>query len=126
MTFNRTSDDGFSKSIHFKNFFRKIIFEIFKQIRNQVCLVLLDILVQESHKHASTHFPTAYFQKYIVVPPAHDKTATEDDDCWSLICLRNMLRQNLEFKFVRCCEGGSNSSHKNIQSFCKVQIFNLQ
>jgi len=93
---------------------------IFKQIRNQVCLVLLDILVQEcpkelekvlrrdnlSHEHASTHFPTAYFQKYIVVPPAHDKTATEDDDCWSLICLRNLLGQNLEFKFVRCCEGG--------------------
>lgn len=103
---------------------------IFKQIRNQVCLVLLDILVQEcpkelekvlrrdnlSHEHASTHFPTAYFQKYIVVPPAHDKTATEDDDCWSLICLRNLLGQNLEFKFVRCCEGVSLKRHFEFSS----------
>lgn len=103
---------------------------IFKQIRNQVCLVLLDILVQEcpqqlekvlvrdnlSHEHASTHFPTAYFQKYIVVPPAHDKSATEEDDCWSLICLRNLLGQNLEFKFVRCSEGVSLKRHFEFSS----------
>jgi len=92
--------------------------KVFETLRSCIVSVLQDLLLlqledetpvngQSRKLYPSHQLREGYFQKSIDIPQPHKSDSTESDDCWSLVCLRNLSGQNLEFKFVRCMSGKS-------------------
>jgi len=79
---------------------------IFENIRGLILRILAELAkVFEPELQNQTlnlgELAQGYIQKSVVIPLAHEKDISKEDDCWSLVCLRNHQGRNLEFKFLK-------------------------
>jgi len=79
---------------------------IFEKIRGLILQELAQLakIVEPDLRNQKLNFSelaAGYIQKSVVIPLAHETEIKDDEDCWSLVCLRNLQGRNLEFKFLK-------------------------